>query len=311
MVAPSGREPKERFDERIVACYLHPITRHGYPPPAEHTVRYVEELHALGFRSVELEGIHESHLRSVAAMRDDVRRALDDLEVRVPVFCVVLPGLASPEQQAREHALTLFALGCRTARDLGASSVLDNGPLPPYAFAGDLPVVRHYDDAVIARAGMPVALEWPAYWRGLVETFQRACDIAAAHELTYLLHPAIGVLCATTDGFLHFREAVDHPALRFALDTANQFVQHDPLALALVRLAPYLGYIHLSDNRGSRPEHVPPGEGAIDWDVFFDTLHAIGYQGRIGVDVGGSESDVGDLDRAYVDTARFVARHLP
>ena len=310
MVELPAMSQTERFDERIVACYLYPITRYGYPPPAEHTVQYVEEMHALGFRSVELEGIHEPHLRAVDAIRDDVRRALDRLEVSVPVFCVVLPGLASPEHQARERALSLFALGCRTARAIGASSVLDNGPLPPYAFPGDLPVVRHYDDAVIARAGIPAALDWPAYWRRLVETFHRACEIAAEHDLTYLLHPALGVLCATTDGFLHFREAVDHPALRFALDTANQFVQRDPLALALVRLAPYLGYVHVSDNRGTHPEHLPPGQGAIDWDVFFDTLHAIGYQGRLGVDVGGGESDIGNLDRAYVDTARFVTHRL-
>ena len=47
---PEPAPAQRRFDPRIVACYLYPITRYGYPPPAEGTERYVEELAALGFR---------------------------------------------------------------------------------------------------------------------------------------------------------------------------------------------------------------------------------------------------------------------
>lgn len=304
-------EARRRFDPRIVACYLYPITRYGYPPPAEGTERYVEELAGLGFRSIELEGIHAPHLRAMHALRADVRRTLDRLDVTVPYYCVVLPGLASADPRERAASLELFELGCATARDLGAAGVLDNGPLPPYAFPGDLPVVRHYDEDVLARAGLPATLDWAAYWDDLVTTYRAACDVAARYGLTYLIHPAIGVLCANTDGFLHFQAAVDRPNLRFNLDTANQFLVRDHLPLALVRLADHVDYVHVSDNRGVRPEHLPLGAGAIDWDVFFRTLEQIGYRGSFGIDIGGAESDVADLDRAYVDAATFLERRLP
>ena len=39
----------------------------------------------------------------------------------------------------------------------------------------------------------------------------------------------MGVLCATTDGFLNFYQAVGRENLRFNLDTANQFVLKDNL----------------------------------------------------------------------------------
>lgn len=299
-----------RFDPRIVACYLYPITRYGYPPPAEGSARYLEELASLGFRSIELEGIHAPHLRAMHAIRGDLRRTLDRLEVEVPYYCVVLPGLASADPATRAANLELFELGCATARDLGAKGVLDNGPLPPYAFPGDLPVVRHYDEDVLARAGLPPSLDWPRYWRDLVATYRDACDVAARYGLDYLIHPAIGVLCATTDGFLHFRAAVDRPNLRFNLDTANQFLARDHLPLALVRLADHVDYVHVSDNRGVKPEHLPIGAGVIDWDVFFATLDRIGYRGAFGVDVGGAESGVADLDRAYVDAAAFLEARL-
>ena len=305
-----GTIPDERFDPRIVACYLYPITRHGYPPPAEYTERYVQELHGLGFQSIELEGIHAQHLSHMQAISDDVRRTLDRLEVSVPYFCVVLPGLASPDPSIRARNLELFERGCATAVALGAGGVLDNGPLPPYAFPGDLPVVRHYDQDVIARAGIPASLDWDDYWERLVGTYRRACDIAARHGLRYLIHPAIGVLCANTDGFLHFHDCVDRENLRFNLDTANQFVQRDHLPLSLIRLAGLVEYIHVSDNGGRRQEHLPLGAGAIDWDVFFATVTRVGFEGRFGIDIGGSESGVDDLDRAYVDAARFVSDRI-
>jgi hypothetical protein len=59
-------------------------------------------------------------------------------------------------------------------------------------------------------------------------------------------------------------------------------VARDHLPLSLVRLAGHVDYIHVSDNRGVKPEHLPLGAGAIDWDVFFRTLAQIGYRGRSG-----------------------------
>src|SRR5690606_42104803 len=93
--------PARRFDLRIVACYLYPVTRYGYPPPADGTERYAEELARLGFRSIELEGIHAPHLRAMYEQRERVRRTLDRLEVEVPYYCVVLPGLASADPAER------------------------------------------------------------------------------------------------------------------------------------------------------------------------------------------------------------------
>ena len=108
------------FDPSIVCCYLYSITRYGYPPPAERTGEYLREMKALGFHSVEVEGI---------------------------------PG------------------------------------------------VRHYDEEVLLAASLPSSLDWNRYWASLIETFQAACEIAAAHKLTFHLHPCLGVLAATTDAY--------------------------------------------------------------------------------------------------------------
>ena len=295
------------INNSIVCSYLYIITKYGYPPPPEKTPDYLAEMKSLGFQSVELEGIRRDHLLAVYDHRQDIAATLRQIELRVPYFCVVLPGLASANPQEREQNLALFDQGCQVASLLGAKGVLDNAPLPPYVFPGDIPIVRHYDEEILQAGALPRDLAWPAYWTDLVATYRTACDIAAGFGLTYQLHPCSGVLAATTDGFLYFHDAVGRDNLRFTPDTANLVVLKDNLALSLRRLAGYIDYIHLSDTRGWQMEHLAPGEGVINWDIFFETLDLIGYKGEIGLDIGGAESEVSDLDLAYRQAAAWLA----
>lgn len=294
------------LDTKIVCCFLHPITKYGYPPAADDTVRFLNEMRDLGFRSVELEGIHEQHLGQVSERRNEIAAEVRRLELAVPYFCVVLPGLSSADPDERQHNLDLFGKGCEVARLLGAAGVLDNAPIPPYRFPEGLPVTRHYDEDVLRNASLPDDLEWPEYWDNLTSTFSAACDIADGYGLTYQIHPCYGALASTADAFLNFREAVGRDNLRLNLDTANQFALRDNLPLAVRRLAGYVDYIHLSDNRGQKIEHLVPGDGAIDWDSFFESLRLTGFQGHIGIDVGGAESDIGDIDDAYRTSAEWL-----
>jgi sugar phosphate isomerase/epimerase len=241
-----------KIQSNIVCCYLYPITKYGYPPPTKDTSVYLEEMAELGFTSVELEGIREEHLLQMYDLRFDVKQKLDALDLEVPHFCVVLPGLSAIDERERERNLNLFEKGCEIAALLGAQGVLDNGPLPPYVFADDIPVVRHYDEEVLRSAALPADLNWRSYFQALVETYRVACDLAELSNFSFHLHPCLGALAATTDAFLHFHNAVGRDNLRFNFDTANQFHLKDNLILALLRLADYVDYIHLSDNTGDK-----------------------------------------------------------
>lgn len=289
-----------------VCAYLYTISRYGYPPPAEDTPRHLEEMASLGFREVELEGIREEHLRAMHARRHDTRARLESLGLTLPVFCAVLPALASPDPSARRHALGLFALGCETAVALGASALLDNGPLPPFRFPAFLPPARHFDDDALPQAWLPPELDWPAYWEDLAHTYRTACDLAADHGLAFHLHPCAGALAASADGFLLFSAAVARPNLRFNFDTANQFFLRENLVLAWRRLHPFVDYIHLSDTSLTRHQHLPPGQGSIPWERFFAALRQTGFPGRFGFDIGGAETPLPDLAQAYRDAASWL-----
>lgn len=296
--------------DKIICCYLYTITKHGYPPPARDTIQHLQEMKELGFQSIELEGIRKEHLMSIYDQRYEIKNKLDELDLQVPYFCAVLPGLSSADPRIVDQNLELLVRGCEIAELFGSIGVLDNGPIPPYQFPDGIPVVRHFDEDALLEAQFPRNLNWKKYWNSLIETYQTACEIAGQLGLTYHLHPCLGAMTATTDGFLYFYDAVARNNLRFNLDTANQFALKDNLALALRRLADYIDYIHLSDNRGIKIEHLPPGQGKINWQLFFETLDLIGFKGHIGLDIGGDESGVKEIHRAYVEAGKWLEEKL-
>lgn len=300
---------KQRFSSNIVCAYLYTITKYGYPPEAEFTPSYIEEMAALGFKSIELEGIRENHLLEVYSIKEKIKEKLDELNLKVPFFCAVLPGLSSVDLKEKEKQLELFTKGCEIAKLIGSEGILDNAPLPPYVFPVSIPVVRHYDEEVIASASFPKNLLWKEFWSHLIDTYRTACDITADFNLTYQMHPSIGVLCSNTDGFLYFYDAVGKDNLRFNFDTANLFAVKENLSIALRRLADYIDYIHLSDNRGIKVEHLPPGKGTINWSVFFETLKEIKFNGYIGLDIGGAETNIENLDKAYSESAVWLEKN--
>jgi len=295
------------MDAKICCCYLYVITKYGYPPPAADTLSHIREMKTLGFTSIELEGIRKQHLLEMHDMRKEIRTEIEAHGLTVPYYCTVLPGLSSPEAKEREQNLTLFEKGCEIAAELGSRGVLDNGPLPPYQFPDAIPVARHYDEDVLRDARFPSHLSWAKYWADLVGTYRAACDIASDFGLTYQIHPCLGILTPNTDGFLHFYDSVKRDNLRFNFDTANQFALKGNLMLDLRRLEGLIDYIHISDNGGERIEHLVPGQGVINWDLFFETLETIRFTGILGLDIGGAESGVENIDTAYLQAKEWLA----
>ncbi|MFT3824655.1 MAG: sugar phosphate isomerase/epimerase [Chitinophagaceae bacterium] len=297
-----------RFDPRITCAYLFTITKYGYPPDVQHTLRHIDEMADMGFVSIELEGIGETNIRFLSAHTSQVTDKLAQRNCHVPVFCVVLPGLGATDADTRNKSLELFRLGCKTARAFGAEGVLDNGPLLPLVYPPGMPVMRHYSSENLQ---LPAGFNWDKYHNDLVQTFRTACNIAAEYDLKYHLHPCEGSLVTTTDSFINFSHAVGCDNLMFNLDTANQFFMKDNLELSILRLIKQVSYIHISDNSGIRVEHTIPGNGKINWNNFFSTLQKAGFTGKLAIDVGGAEtSTIKDIEDAYHRSAVWLSQQI-
>ncbi len=291
---------------KIVCTYLYTISKYGYPPKAEDTTSYIDEMNSLGFNTIELEGIREDHLLKVYNIRHEIKLKLSNLNLQLPYFCAVLPGITSLDHKKQQVQFDLLDKACKAAKLFGSHGILDNAPLPPYQFPKNIPVTRHYDTDVLGNVTLSKDYKWEFVWEHIIETYRNICDKTAEYGLTYQVHPAVGLLASSADGFLNLFDKVKRDNLRFNFDTANQFVMKENINLAFSRLAEHIDYIHISDNRGTKVEHLPLGEGNINWELFFETLDSNSFNGFIGLDIGGDETLINDLDTAYKDSADFL-----
>jgi len=299
-----------KFSPQITCAYLYPITLYGYPPDIKNTVSHIAEMAGMGFSSIELEGIGASNIKYLAEHYNEIGEALIKYNCRLPVLCLVLPQLGSANTERQQEALEWFQMGCEVARKLGAAGVLDNGPLLPLEYPVDAPILRHYSESLLNNLALPDHFVWSQYFDSLVNTFRKACGIAEKNGLIYHLHPCEGSLITTTDSFLQFHDAVNCSNLFFNMDTANQLYFRDNLMLSVLRLADKISYIHLSDNSSNRVEHLVPGDGNIHWPRFFEALRSVGFKGNFGLDIGGAESGIADIQDAYLHSAAWLQEQI-
>jgi sugar phosphate isomerase/epimerase len=299
-----------QFSNKITCAYLYPITKYGYPPDISKTIEHIDEMASMGFTSIELEAIGEENIDYMYQHYPLISEKLAAYNCTIPVLCVVLPQLSSVDTSRESKSLELFEKGCVIAKGLGAKAVLDNGPLLPMEYPADAPIQRHYTKENLSQVGLPAGFVWDEYWNELTNTFHKACAIAAKYNLSYHLHPCEGSLITGTESFINFSEAVKANNLLFNLDTANQFYFKDNLPLCLLRLSGKINYIHISDNRSHRVEHLVPGDGNIYWDNFFSALREINFKGNFAIDVGGAESNIADIKEAYIRSANWLTEKL-
>ena len=73
------------------------------------------------------------------------------------------------------------------------------------------------------------------------------------------------------------------------------------------RLGPHLRVLHVHDNKAGSDEHLPPGQGSVDWHGLLRALLAAGYSGPLLMELqGGGPEDTGTM----LDRIGAGAEHL-
>jgi sugar phosphate isomerase/epimerase len=275
---------------KIGITYLYTIFRYGYPHSLADAFRSLPEIRKLGFRYLEMEGLGPEHLRAVYRSRRRLVQRLDDCGLHVHNFCVVDPNLVSLDPKRRHKALDGFRMGAEVASTVGAETLHLASYSPPVRYLGSRPYQLSakggYHFAGVPRIRLPKAFDWEQVWRALVESCQACADIAAEHGKTVLMEPRVGEVICSVDSLLRLIEHAARPNLKANFDTAHFSAQRENVVLALGKLRGRFANIHIADNNPVNTDHVPIGEGAIDWKEFFRVLQSIEYSGYLGLDLG-------------------------
>ncbi|MFH8565879.1 sugar phosphate isomerase/epimerase family protein [Streptomyces sp. NPDC017988] len=169
------------------------------------------------------------------------------------------PSLLDPDPQRRAARVRLLIRAVHVAADLGAHAV--------HCFSGIRP-----DDTPDAVA-----------WKRLADTLGPVLDAASGAGVPLAVEPEPGHLLSSINDFHHLRGELGDPApelLGLTLDIGHcQCLEPLPPADCVRAVAPWLRHVQIEDMRRGVHEHLPFGDGEIDFPPVLAALAATGYQG--------------------------------
>ncbi|MEU4097381.1 sugar phosphate isomerase/epimerase family protein [Streptomyces sp. NPDC026673] len=196
------------------------------------------------------------------------------------------PTLLDPDPEARAARTRLLVRAVEVAADLGAHAV--------HCFSGVTP------------AGTPAATAWQRLEGALAPVL----DAASSAGIPLAVEPEPGHLLARLDDFHHLRGMLGDPEpLGLTLDIGHcQCLEPAPPADCVKQAAPWLRHVQIEDMRRDVHEHLPFGDGEIDFPPVLQALSDTGYQGLTVVELPRHSHAGPELARTSLD---FLRSHAP
>ncbi|MEU9190476.1 sugar phosphate isomerase/epimerase family protein [Streptomyces sp. NPDC048484] len=221
------------------------------------------------------------------------------------------PSLLDPDPEQRARRVDLLVRAVRIAGDLGAHAV--------HCFSGTLPKetagqsnassTAVPDDGVDAGAdeganagagdgagggadgragdGSDGEVAEDVAWKRLAEALTPVLDAATGAGIPLAIEPEPGHLLATLDDFHRLRTTLGSPdALGLTLDIGHcQCLEPRSPADCVRDAAPWLRHVQIEDMRRGVHEHLPFGDGEIDFPPVLEALATTGYRGLVSVEL--------------------------
>lgn len=143
---------------------------------------------------------------------------------------------------------------------------------------------------------------------------ERACDSVNAVAgrckelgLSLLLENMLPhLLFGRTQDMMYIMGAVEGRHVGTCLDTGHAHLAGD-LSSVIHKLSCHLRMVHINDNRGDWDEHLPPGEGGVNWRQVLQQLERHGFRGALILELSGRH---GSDYHKVMEEARVARRYL-
>jgi len=110
------------------------------------------------------------------------------------------------------------------------------------------------------------------------------------------------LLFGDADDLLWFANALDAGNQGLCLDTGHAHLSGD-LDGMVHRLSGRVRMVHAHDNEGDRDDHLPPGEGEIDWRQTLELLVDTGFEGAIIIELESKENESKEHPESLLERA--------
>lgn len=192
------------------------------------------------------------------------------------------PSLLDPDPDARAARTALLVRAVDVAAELGAHAV--------HCFSGVTPPGTTQDTA----------------WKRLTEAITPVLAAADRSGIPLAIEPEPGHLLATLADFHHLRGLLGDPGpLGLTLDIGHCQCLEEATPLECVKeSAPWLRHVQIEDMRRGVHEHLPFGEGEIDFPPVLAALAASDYRGLTVVELPRHSHAGPELARTSIDFLR-------
>jgi len=171
----------------------------------------------------------------------------------------------------RELAVAELLAACDAAAAMGAENiVLHPGP---------------------EHSGRPPEGEFLARMHNAAEslnTVAKHCCRSGVHLLLENMLPHL--LFGHVNDMLYLLGSIHDCEVGACLDTGHAYLSRE-LGMVANKLSGHLHLVHVNDNRGDHDDHLPPGEGHIDWPWFIGELKRWNFDGTLILELSSRENE--------------------
>ncbi|HXX38979.1 MAG TPA: sugar phosphate isomerase/epimerase family protein [bacterium] len=287
---------------KIGCAFLIPITQYGFPPSPEDTIQAIHDAADAGFDGIEMEAVDGVNVEAFEGRVAELGDALETSRLEVCCFTAVVQNLFTLDDGRGSACLAALERIATMAKRV-KSRLLG---LCPYVPSELRPVkgTELYEGGPAMRLEAPRHYPWGRFWRNAADRLKRAGDIAAANGLTLVVEGRIGDLVGCLDGVAQLVDQAGCTNAGLVYDTAHVHAARDRLDVAWLKYAGRIRHVHVADNDGTAPLHLPMGQGNIDFGSLTGLLMQSDYAGYVCIDYGG----VPDVWRAAVEGRAALAR---
>jgi sugar phosphate isomerase/epimerase len=133
-------------------------------------------------------------------------------------------------------------------------------------------------------------------------------EVAARRGITLALEVIPNAL-SSVEALVRLIDSLDLDDAGICLDFGHAAIMGDVLD-AIEEASGHLVTTHVHDNHGTRDEHLPPGEGSIDWSAALFAMQKIGYDGVFLFELADAGAPAEQLRRAQAACRRLEELYL-
>jgi sugar phosphate isomerase/epimerase len=189
-------------------------------------------------------------------------RQLRELAVRPASFHAPFADridITALDRESREAAVNELLAACEAAVLMGAETlVLHPGP---------------------EREGRPPEAEFLERMRHAADSLNRVADRCCVLGIQLALENMLPhLLFGHINDMMYLLGSIHTCQVSACLDTGHAFLARE-MGTVIHKLSGHLHMVHVNDNRGDRDDHLPPGEGSIDWSWVLGELQRHQFHG--------------------------------